>query len=116
MRNSASALLSLWSNTDRWVGLLATPTREIKATGYARIRIPARGWAMEVTSDGATLTASAEVAFSGFTSGPIVGFFVSDRADGDVLFPSLFDSGARALVSANDVVFVTPFITLKKAP
>lgn len=114
MRSGADVLLDAWTSSDHWMGLFVQYQREVtpRRGTYARVRIPGGSWTI---NEG--VARAAEVRFSGFvTSEPILGFFLADAPKGEMVFPfSFIDGEARMLVTADDILWITPSIELREA-
>lgn len=116
MASGALLLLSQWSASDRWIGLLSAPGVEIRARRgrYARVCIRAGTWDLSDLGDGGRITAPA-VRFTGFDSyGSIVGFFLADRDVGEMTFSRLFDDRAPCAVVGHDELWITPVVELRE--
>jgi len=107
-------LLEAWTSSDHWMGLFVQYQREVtpRRGTYARVRIPGGAW---VIDDG--MARAAAVRFSGFMTGdPILGFFLADAPKGEMMFPFSFSDGeVRALVTLDDMLWITPSIELRDA-
>lgn len=112
MTDGTRALLALITHADTYVGLLTAPDVEMTAQRgvYARVRIPAGGWAeTEKGIEGPKVT------FTGFvTSAPAVGTFLSMSARGPILFASPFTIvKERSILAEVDDLDVTPTLALE---
>ena len=101
-------LLSALTDADVWVGLLASQTTEVQATGYRRLKVGAWDWSGEQS---ARTIAGAEVCFTGFQARAI-GFFLAIGERSPILLPFPFEQ-PRTLVEVVDQLYVVPTLTLR---